>query len=175
MNSPDTFGQWMKQRRKELDLTREELAGRVACSPVAIKKIEADERRPSKPMADVKNCGRRESESVMLWFGSGGGAVVAHPAGHNLDGNIRRLLQRTAGDCAMAFQHIKQLGADIADGRAGLERRHDRASQVGLRGGFAFKQVDTARLVLGLVHQPDLPAQAGHVGNRLGGSEPCRL
>src|SRR5450756_571028 len=39
----------------------------------------------------------------------------------------------------------------------------------------AFKQVYTTRLVFCLVHQPDLPAQTGQVGNRLGDSKPCRL
>jgi hypothetical protein len=40
-------------------------------------------------------------------FSTNGGGVVAHLAGHNLDGNIQRLLHRTAGDCGMAFQHIE--------------------------------------------------------------------
>ncbi len=53
MDVPGSFGLWVKQLRKELDLTQAELAGRAACSPVTIKKIEADERRPSKQMADM--------------------------------------------------------------------------------------------------------------------------
>jgi predicted ATPase/transcriptional regulator with XRE-family HTH domain len=46
-----SFGQWMKQRRKEMDLTQEELAQKVGCAAINIRKIEANERRPSKPMA----------------------------------------------------------------------------------------------------------------------------
>ena len=46
-----TFGYWLRRRRKALDLTQEALAVRVSCSPAAIKKIEADERRPSKGLA----------------------------------------------------------------------------------------------------------------------------
>jgi transcriptional regulator with XRE-family HTH domain len=53
MEAPDTFGQWLKLRRKELDLTREELAGRAACSPETIKKIETGERRPSRSMPEM--------------------------------------------------------------------------------------------------------------------------
>ncbi|HTX90867.1 MAG TPA: tetratricopeptide repeat protein [Anaerolineales bacterium] len=53
MGLPRSFGHWVKERRTALDLTREELAGRAACSPVTIKKIEADARRPSKQMAEV--------------------------------------------------------------------------------------------------------------------------
>lgn len=51
MDTHTTFGQWMKQRRKQLDLTQEELAALVACSPVTIRKIEANQRRPSKQVA----------------------------------------------------------------------------------------------------------------------------
>jgi predicted ATPase/DNA-binding XRE family transcriptional regulator len=45
------FGAWLKQRRSELDLTQDELAERVGCSAVTIRKIEAGERRPSKQIA----------------------------------------------------------------------------------------------------------------------------
>ncbi|MBC7811992.1 MAG: tetratricopeptide repeat protein [Burkholderiales bacterium] len=46
-----TFGQWLKQRRKALDLTQEELAQRIGCAANTLYKIEADERRPSKQVA----------------------------------------------------------------------------------------------------------------------------
>jgi predicted ATPase/DNA-binding XRE family transcriptional regulator len=48
-----SFGHWLKQRRKELDLTQEELALLVNCSMVLIQKIEAGERRPSRQMATL--------------------------------------------------------------------------------------------------------------------------
>lgn len=53
MESPDTFGQTIKRYRKELDLTQEQLAGRVSCAPATIRKIEAGQRRPSRQMAEV--------------------------------------------------------------------------------------------------------------------------
>src|SRR5689334_9811245 len=46
-----SFGAWVRQRRRALDLTREELAAQVGCSVVTIRHIEADERRPSKQLA----------------------------------------------------------------------------------------------------------------------------
>jgi predicted ATPase/class 3 adenylate cyclase len=46
-----SFGAWVRRRRKALDLTREELAPRLGCSVVTIRRIEADERRPSKQLA----------------------------------------------------------------------------------------------------------------------------
>jgi tetratricopeptide (TPR) repeat protein/transcriptional regulator with XRE-family HTH domain len=47
-----SFGYWLKRRRKALDLTQEQLAQAVACSRFAIRKIEADERRPSRRLAE---------------------------------------------------------------------------------------------------------------------------
>ena len=51
--NPDTFGAWLKGRRKHLDLTQEALANLVGCSLSAIRKIENDERRPSKQIAEL--------------------------------------------------------------------------------------------------------------------------
>ena len=51
MESLESFGQWLKQRRKALDLTQAELARRVGCAIITIQKIEAEERRPSKEIA----------------------------------------------------------------------------------------------------------------------------
>lgn len=48
----DSFGYWLRRRRKALDLTQEALARRVSCSGFTIRKIEADERRPSRPLAE---------------------------------------------------------------------------------------------------------------------------
>ena len=47
-----SFGYWLRRRRKALDLTQEQLAQSVACSRFAIRKIEADERRPSRRLAE---------------------------------------------------------------------------------------------------------------------------
>ena len=46
-----SFGDWLRRRRRALDLTQGELAREVGCSLGAIRKLEADERRPSPPMA----------------------------------------------------------------------------------------------------------------------------
>src|SRR6266576_5616658 len=53
MDGTISFGQWLKQHRKQLDLTQEELADRIGCSVVAISKIEAGVRRPSRQMAEL--------------------------------------------------------------------------------------------------------------------------
>lgn len=53
MNAPLTFGEWLKFRRKELDLTQDELAERACCSIFAIRKIEMGDRRPSRQLAEL--------------------------------------------------------------------------------------------------------------------------
>ncbi len=51
MNTSGSFGSWLKQRRKALDLTQIELANQVGCAVTTIQKIEANIRRPSKQIA----------------------------------------------------------------------------------------------------------------------------
>jgi predicted ATPase/transcriptional regulator with XRE-family HTH domain len=52
MQRTASFGRWLKLRRLTLDLTQQELGQLVGCSPVTIRKIEADERRPSQQIAE---------------------------------------------------------------------------------------------------------------------------
>jgi transcriptional regulator with XRE-family HTH domain len=53
MDPTYSFGETIKQRRKALGLTQPELAEGVHCSAVTIKKIEADQRRPSRQLAQL--------------------------------------------------------------------------------------------------------------------------
>ncbi len=48
-----SFGGWVVQQRKALDLTREQLARRIGCSVSGLRKIESDERRPSRQIAEL--------------------------------------------------------------------------------------------------------------------------
>jgi predicted ATPase/transcriptional regulator with XRE-family HTH domain len=52
MDTEVSFGAWVARRRKALDLTREQFAQCVGCSVPGLRKIEADERRPSIQMAE---------------------------------------------------------------------------------------------------------------------------
>jgi transcriptional regulator with XRE-family HTH domain len=60
MNFSSSFGYWVRRRRKALDLTQANLAHKVGCALITIKKIESDERRPSLQMA------QRLAESLNL-------------------------------------------------------------------------------------------------------------
>lgn len=51
METETTFGDWLRRRRRALDLTREALARQVGYSAATLRKIEAGERRPSRQMA----------------------------------------------------------------------------------------------------------------------------
>jgi predicted ATPase/transcriptional regulator with XRE-family HTH domain len=49
----DTFPDWLKRRRKMLDLTQADLGDRVGCSAATIRKLEAGERKPSQQLAEL--------------------------------------------------------------------------------------------------------------------------
>lgn len=48
-----TFGAWLKTRRRACDVTQKELARAVGCAEITIRKIEADQLRPSKQLAEL--------------------------------------------------------------------------------------------------------------------------
>src|SRR4051794_22448650 len=52
MNAKLSFGEWLKRRRQGLGMTQNELGHRIGYSGVSIRKVEADERRPSHEMAE---------------------------------------------------------------------------------------------------------------------------
>ena len=52
VEEPTTFGRWLKRRRKALDLTQAALAHRIGYAPVTIQKIESDDLRPSRLIAE---------------------------------------------------------------------------------------------------------------------------
>jgi predicted ATPase/DNA-binding XRE family transcriptional regulator len=52
MEQTSSFGYWLRRRRKALDLTQGELAQRIGCALGTVKKLETDERRPSKQLAE---------------------------------------------------------------------------------------------------------------------------
>ncbi len=51
MDTAASFGNWLRKRRKALDLTQAELAERLGCALGTLRKWETGERRPSKQLA----------------------------------------------------------------------------------------------------------------------------
>jgi transcriptional regulator with XRE-family HTH domain len=72
MDPEVSFGAWVTRQRKALDLTREELAGQVGYSVSALRKIEADERRPSRQLAELL-CKSRPGPTARRAAGRGRG------------------------------------------------------------------------------------------------------
>jgi predicted ATPase/DNA-binding XRE family transcriptional regulator len=52
MDVESSFGHCLRHRRRALDLTQDDLARRVGCAVITIQKLEADERRPSRQLAE---------------------------------------------------------------------------------------------------------------------------
>jgi predicted ATPase/DNA-binding XRE family transcriptional regulator len=49
----DTFGEWLRQQRTQLHLTRPQFADRVGCSVALLRKVEDGERHPSEQIAEL--------------------------------------------------------------------------------------------------------------------------
>jgi predicted ATPase/DNA-binding XRE family transcriptional regulator len=48
-----SFGQWLRQQRRMLDLTQQELADQLGCARITLRRIEADALKPSKELAVI--------------------------------------------------------------------------------------------------------------------------
>jgi transcriptional regulator with XRE-family HTH domain len=69
-----SFGEWLKRRRSGMGLTRQQLAAQIHYSTVALKKVEAEERRSSpeivERLAEIFNI-PREERAAFLRFARG--------------------------------------------------------------------------------------------------------
>ena len=66
-----SFGEWLKRRRKAVGLTQEQLAQQLNCSTITLRKIEAEERRPSaqivERLADIFNIPPNEQTKFLRY------------------------------------------------------------------------------------------------------------
>ena len=51
MLEPISFGVWLRQKRRALDLTQKALADQVGCAEITVRRMEADEYKPSNELA----------------------------------------------------------------------------------------------------------------------------
>lgn len=51
IDTSESFGNWLQRRRRGLGLTQTELAQQLGCAPITLRKIEAEDRRPSLTIA----------------------------------------------------------------------------------------------------------------------------
>ncbi|GAA3240181.1 ATP-binding protein [Dactylosporangium siamense] len=90
-----TFGQVIKHRRRALDMTQRDLANQVGYSVVTIRKVETDERRPSRELAErLAHCLRIDPEQQGAFVGLGRHAMPATRS--NLPAPLTRLIGRDA-------------------------------------------------------------------------------
>jgi non-specific serine/threonine protein kinase len=52
MDEELTFGAWLKRRRRALDMTQRDLADRVSCAIGTVRRLESDDLRPSRQVAE---------------------------------------------------------------------------------------------------------------------------
>jgi predicted ATPase/DNA-binding XRE family transcriptional regulator/predicted negative regulator of RcsB-dependent stress response len=71
MEPPNSFGEWLRRQRRALDLTQDEFAKRAGCATGTIRKIESDELRPSKQLAEILaqrlNVPSQDHENFVRW------------------------------------------------------------------------------------------------------------
>lgn len=81
MHDAITFGGWLKERRKSLGISHDELAELIGCSRIALLKMESGERRPSRQMALIlaqqMKLPEDEHEAFVLFARSGGSVAPA--------------------------------------------------------------------------------------------------
>jgi len=53
MSEEISFGRWLRQRRRALDLTQKALANQVGCAEITIRRMEADAYKPSRELASL--------------------------------------------------------------------------------------------------------------------------
>jgi predicted ATPase/DNA-binding XRE family transcriptional regulator len=144
MDGVQSFGQWLRHRRRELDLTQDALARQAGCARVTIRKLEADEIRPSRQLAELlaEHLGIPPQErETFVRLGRGGSPASPSPLGprHNLPYSpssfvgrerelaaVRQLLSGSRlvtltgaggiGKTRLALQVARELAPTMADG-----------------------------------------------------------
>lgn len=53
MTEMDSFGQWLKTHRRAMGVRQKDFAKQVYCAAITLRKIEADELRPSSDLARI--------------------------------------------------------------------------------------------------------------------------
>ncbi len=156
MERTASFGYWLRRRRKALDLTQEDLARQVGCAVGTIKKLEGDDRRPSRQfaerLADLLAIPPEERAAFLkaarAELATDALAVAAQPieppvaadapAGPQPAGTVTFLFTDIEGSSQLWAQHPTTMRAALA--------RHDTLLRAAIEahGGAVFKTVGDA-------------------------------
>jgi predicted ATPase/transcriptional regulator with XRE-family HTH domain len=113
-----SFGNWLRIKRKSLDLTQARLADRVGCSVSTIRKLEDEERRPSvqiaELLADIFNIPTNEREAF-LQFARGN--LLSAPDSSNVEvdwrASIKASIQHPRTNLPATFTSLVGRSKDI--------------------------------------------------------------
>ena len=150
-----SFGYWLRRRRKALDLTQEALAQRVSCSGFTIRKIEADERRPSRRLAERLTAALAIPEEERRDFLAAARAL--HPTN-------RLRLDPTPVDTGA---HPAEPGASIHSPPAAVSAASETAPFVGRNNEYGLLIGLTARLTAGAGYTVLIEGEPGIGKSRL--------
>ena len=73
-----TFGDWVRQRRRALDLTQAALADGIGYSTITVRRVEAGERRPSRELIDALAAGLAVPDDELPLFRDLGRTLLGH-------------------------------------------------------------------------------------------------
>src|SRR6266545_6770122 len=152
MEPINSFGYWLRRRRKALDLTQDALARQAGCAIGTIKKIETDERRPSRQLSErLADCLALPAAERAVFLKAARAelatdqlAIAAPPiettaaAARFPSGTVTFLFTDIEGSTALWQRHAKAMPAALARQEAMLRQA------IETRGGVVFKTVGEA-------------------------------
>ncbi len=152
MDSTASFGAWLRRRRKALDLTQDALARQAGCALGTLKKIETDERRPSRQLAErLADCLALPAAERAVFLKAARAelatdqlAIAAPPiettaaAARFPSGTVTFLFTDIEGSTALWQRHAKAMPAALARHEAMLRQ------VIETRGGVVFKTIGDA-------------------------------
>ena len=142
MNATQSFGEWLRHRRRELDLTQDALARQVGCARVTTAELEADEMRPSKQLAELlaEQVGvPAEERETFVRFGRSGmpASLVATAPRHNLPINPSSFVGRER-ELAAVRQALQSSRLVTLTGSGGIGK-----TRLALQGGRRSRSIRT--------------------------------
>jgi predicted ATPase/class 3 adenylate cyclase/DNA-binding XRE family transcriptional regulator len=153
-----SFGEWLKRRRKVLDFTQEQLAQRINCSTSALRKIEAEQRRPSEQiveqLADVFNIPSTERVSFLKfargnWEAAPAGVIEDAPWREPQSPTLTQSSNLPTGTVTFLYTDIEgstQLWKQHHQAMAAAHARHDQILRetIESNNGYVFQVVGDA-------------------------------
>lgn len=101
MTELSSFGEWLQRQRMGRGLTREQLAHQIGCAVVTLRKIEAEERRPSaqivERLAEILNI-PQDQNTAFLRFARGDWRSAPTGVAENFPWLASPVRERTADD-----------------------------------------------------------------------------